>query len=93
MSEISEEAFQDIAGAIGRLRHAFLKHNMQPPKSIELGSIDDGYAFRHYMPKNMVMIEPRQSGDDPEWVCNIMGMEVRFPGQWRSRERGGRDFV
>jgi hypothetical protein len=95
MSEpMSDEAFTDIANAILRLRRAFLKHHMEPPKSIELATIDEGHRFRYYMPKDMVMMTPRQpSGNDPEWVCTIAGMEVRFPGQWRAREKGGRDFV
>jgi len=36
--------------------------------------------------------------DNPEWVCNIMGVEVRMPAQWRGTKAGRRalyepDFV
>jgi len=86
------EPFDDILDAISRLRAAFLKHGMQPPISIELGHMKDGDWFRWAMPKDMVMFQPRMGveSDNPEWVCNIMGVEVRLPAQWRGEKHGRR---
>lgn len=83
-------AFDEIADAIWRLRAAFIKNGMKPPVSIELGTAQDGYVFNHLMPRDMVLSQPRMGveRDDPEWVCNIMGVEVRRPAEWRC-VRGG----
>lgn len=85
------EPFDDIMNAIARLRVAFLKHGMEAPKSIELGGHKDESWFRYMMPRDMVMFQPRM-GDtkaDAEWVCNIQGVEVRLPAQWRASRDGG----
>lgn len=75
-----------------RLRIAFLKHGMQPPISIELGHVKDGDWFRYSLPKDMALATPRMGvdSDSPEWVCNIMGVEVRMPAQWRGTKAGRR---
>lgn len=89
-----DEAFTDIANAIGRLRIAFLKHNLTPPKSIELGDHDAGDRFRHAVGTNMVLTQPRLEGrDDPELVCHFMGIEIRYPGHWRALRGGGRELI
>lgn len=90
---MNEEAFYDIMNAVGHLRRAFVRRNMSPPVSIEIGSIEDSYAFRCYMPKDMVLAQPRMNDKDPEWVCNIQGVEIRMPAQWRSELGGGRRLV
>lgn len=85
---LSEQAFQDIAGAIHRLRAAFKRHGLEPPKSIELGSHEDGDRMRHYMPRDLVLAQPKFTDlPDPRWVCNIIGMEIHWPGKWRAYER------
>lgn len=90
MSEepLSEQAFQDIASALHRLRAAFVRYGMKPPISVELGSHDDGYRLRSYMPRDLVSAQPRMTDKpDPEWVCNIIGVELRWPGRWRAYMR------
>lgn len=85
MNAPADEAFTDIMNALMRLRIAFLKHNMAAPVSIELGSIRDGDKFRYMMQRDQVMFQPRmgETHADAEWVCNIQGVEVRLPAQWR----------
>lgn len=90
----SERAFNDILDALYRLRAAFLKNGMKPPISLELGSLPDSDRFRWLMPHDLVMAQPRmgESKADAEWVCNIMGIEVRMPAQWR-RDLKGRNHL
>lgn len=84
--------FDDIMDAIWRLRTAFIKHGMEPPISIELGHVKDSDCFRYALPKDMARAQPRMGveSDNPEWVCNIMGVEVRMPAQWRGTKAGRR---
>lgn len=87
-----ERAFSEIATALMRLNAMFRKAGLQPVKSLELGSHEDGDRLRAYLPRHMVVPEPRQLTDapNPEWVCNIVGVEVRFPGRWREYETAHR---
>lgn len=89
-----EQAFADIMDAIARLRIAFLKHNFDAPKSIELGSLRDGDAFRYMMPLDMFLAQPRigDTAQGAEWVVNVQGVELRMPAQWR-RERDGKRYL
>jgi hypothetical protein len=89
-----EEAFADIMNAIARLRIAFLKHNLSAPISIEIGSLRDGDALRHLMPRDMFLAQPRmgETKQDAEWVANIQGVEIRMPAQWR-RELNGKTHL
>lgn len=91
---MSESPFDDIANALFRLRTAFVKHGMEPPVSIELGHVKDADWFRHAMPRDLVVAQPRMGVDEdnPEWVCNIMGVEVRMPAQWRGTKAGRREL-
>lgn len=89
------QAFDDIMNALYVLRAAFIKNGMKPPISIELGDRKDGDFFRYTLPREMAMMHPRM-GDtkqDAEWVCNIMGVEVRMPGQWRYGPDGKIHFI
>lgn len=89
-----EEQIRAIGEAILKLRKAFLTAGLKPPVSIELGHHVDGTKLRCLLPPDLYLSQPQiTDSPDPQWVCNIMGMEVRYPGQWRARERGGRDFV
>lgn len=87
-----DEAFSDIMDAIARLRIAFLKHGMSAPVSIELGNVRDKNAMMYCLPREMVAFDMRMGGD-PEWVCNIQGVEVRMPGEWRMDAGGRKHFV
>lgn len=80
-----KQPFDDIMEAIFNLRTAFIKHSMNPPISIELGHVRDATRLRYMLPSEMAMVQPRmgETKDDAEWVCNIMGVEVRMPGEWR----------
>ena len=92
----SDKAFNDIANAIFRLRVAFMRNGLNPPKSIELGDFEDSDKFRRLMlmQSDMVLMQARQPPEgNPEWICNIAGVEIRMLGRWRMQERGGRDFV
>ena len=86
-----EVAFNEIMSAIYQLRIAFLKHGMSPPVSIELAKDRDTDWFRYNLPPHLALAQPRmgETRTDAEWVCNIMGMEVRMPAQWR-KELDGR---
>jgi hypothetical protein len=86
----ADAAFSDIMNAIAKLRIAFLKHHMDAPISIELGSIRDGDAMRYLMPKDMFMATMRmgETPQDAEWVANIQGIEIRMPAQWRRGHDG-----
>ena len=88
------EPFDDIMDAVCRLRIAFKKHGMEAPISIELGHVKDADWFRWSMPKDMVMFKPRMGVDEdrPEWVCDIQGVEVRMPAQWRGVKVGRREL-
>lgn len=95
MSGQNEQAFADILDAVYRLRKAFIKNGLQPPISIELGDPRDSTHFRYMLPKDMALAQPRM-GDtekDAEWVCSLMGIEVRMPGQWRSGPDGKLHFL
>lgn len=87
-----KQPFDDIMEAIWRLRTAFIKHGMEPPISIDLGHVKDGDWFRWSLPQDMAVAQPRMGveKDNPEWVCNIMGVEVRMPAQWRGTKAGRR---
>ena len=86
-----EAAFKEVMNAMQRLRVAFLKCGMNVPVSIELGTVRDGDIFRHRMPREYVLAQPRmgETKADAEWVANMFGIEVRMPAQWR-RERDGK---
>lgn len=86
------EPFDEIANAIHRLRIAFKKLGLEPPVAIELSSIRDGDKFRHLMTRDMILAQPRMGVEqnDPEWVCHIVGIEVRMPAAWRQELKGGR---
>ena len=94
MSGTKDEAFSDIFNALMRLRAAFQRHNMEPPKAIELATIEDGARFRHSISKDMVMLQPMMGNNParPDLVCNVCGIEVRFPARFRAREGGGFDI-
>jgi hypothetical protein len=88
------DPMREICNAILRLRAAFKCAGMDAPVLIELGKHEDGDRLRYVMPRDMLLAQPQITDKpDPEWVCNIVGMEVRYPGRWRARQRGGRDFV
>jgi hypothetical protein len=91
---MEKSGFDDITKAIWQLRAAFLKNGLQPPVSLELGTPEDGYKFMHLMPRDLVMSQPRMGLDEdrPQWVCNLMGVEVLRPAEWRS-ERGGKRLL
>ena len=90
----NEEAVVEIANSILRLRQSFRRLGLQPPKAIELSNHEDGDRLRCMAPRDMLQFNADMGGGaDPEWVANICGVEVRYPGQWRARERGGRDLV
>lgn len=92
--ETGYEAMREICNAILHLRRAFIQAGMKPPVSLEIADREDGMRLRYVMPADMIAAQPQMtSKDDPEWVANIVGMEVRYPGQWRARLRGGRDFI
>ena len=88
-----QDTFHEIADAVHRLRRAFIRAGMKAPASIELGSIEDKDRFLHAMPRDLVLAQPHLDKPHPEWVANIMGMEVRMPGQWRVNSNGGRGLV
>jgi hypothetical protein len=90
---LSDEVFTDIANAMMRLRHAFMRHNLNPPKSLELGSHDDGARLLSSLPKSLYVAQPRMDKSDPEWCLDLVGIEVRFPAHWRAKRRGGMDAV
>jgi hypothetical protein len=92
---MSDEAFTDIANAVLRLRHAFLKHNLNPPASLELASHDDAAKLRDMLPREMVMATPSMGNDParPDIVFPVCGVEMRYPAEFRARERGGFDIV
>lgn len=91
---IGEEHIYAIGNAILKLRRAFIDAGISPPVSIELGDWEAGDKLRCYIPRELFHAQARMTDKpDPEWACNIMGMEVRYPGRWRDRERGGRDFI
>lgn len=90
----SREAFEDIANALMHLRAAFIKHHMKAPKCIELATRKDGDILRYMLPMDMIYTQPEIGRrDDPDIVMNIVGFEVRYPAQFRARERGGFDIV
>ena len=89
---MTEKAFDDISSAIFQLRKAFLQNGLKPPTSLELGSPEDGYKFMHALPKDMLKNQPRMGVDqnNPEWVCNLVGLEIRRPAEWRRDINGKR---
>ena len=89
----TEAAFSDIMDAIARLRIAFIKHGMSAPVSIELGNVRDKNALMYcILPRDMVLVDMRM-GEIAEHVCNIQGIEVRMPGEWRADRGGRKHFV
>lgn len=82
---MSEEAFDDIANAIHGLRRAFMKHGLKPPVSLELGDAKDGDFFRYIIGKDMIAPRPFMGNENkgPEWVCDLLRIEVRMPAAWR----------
>lgn len=83
---MADDAFDDVFNAIANLRIAFMRHGIEPPKSIELSTYKDKDIFLHKMPRDMVLAQPRmgETRKDAEWVANIMGVEIRMPAQWRT---------
>jgi hypothetical protein len=90
---MNDDAFRDIANAVMRLRHAFLRHGFEPPSAIELGSHENGDRLRYALPRDLVVAQPRMDKDDPEWCFDFQGVEFRYPAHWRSTKRGGREAV
>lgn len=90
-----QQAFDEIADAINRLRRAFLRNGMKAPVSIELGDKRDKDAFVYLMPRDLVMTQVRTWHDpaNPELVANIFGVEVRMPAQWRLKRDGGKEAL
>lgn len=90
----NEEAWVDLANSILRLRRSFVRLGLQPPKAIEVATYEDGMRLKSRTPGDLVRFDPGMGRhDDPEWVGTVCGTELRFPGKWRARERGGRDLV
>lgn len=89
---MERDAFTDIANAFMQLRVAFIRNGLEPPAAIELGSVKDGDYFRYAIGKEMIIAQPRMGvdRDNPEWVCNIVGVEVRMPAAWRREAKGRR---
>ena len=88
-----DEPFDDIMKAVWQLRVAFIKHGLQAPAAIELGSYEDGMRFRSMPNKDLMRFDATATAkgmSDPEWVGNLMGVEVRMPAQWRSDLKGKR---
>lgn len=87
--------FDDLANAIYRLRVVFLKHGLEPPKAIELGSIEAGQKFQLAIPKDMIAstfaINQREK-PEPDVLIAFMGVEIRYPAQLRGRSGGGVDY-
>ena len=80
----SEEAFNDIANAVMRLRAAFIQHGFKPPKSLEMESHQDGDLMRHILPRDMIAAHPTQSlrdENDTDIMFNILGIEFRYPAK------------
>lgn len=90
---MSDEAFTDIANAVMRLRHAFMRHGLKPPVAIELGAHQDGDHLRYILPRDLVMAQPRMDRDDPEWCFDFQGLEFRYPAKWRYTQRGGKEVI
>jgi hypothetical protein len=91
---LSEQTLNDIADALHRLRRAFIRHGLNPPVSVELATYEDGERLRYSLPRNLIITQPTLTdAPDPRWCCNIVGVELLWPGKWRARERGGRDLV
>ena len=91
-----EDDFSTIAEAIVRLRHAFLRAGFSAPKSIELGTYEDGTRFRSLAPSDMMQFNPDAMAKgiaQPEWVGNFYGVEVRMPAQWRADIKGKRHAI
>lgn len=83
--EKRDEGFYEIMDAIMRLRIAFKKNGYEAPVSIELGHYRDKDRFLATAPRELLLAQPRMH-DDPqqaEWVCNVQGIELRLPAQWR----------
>ena len=82
MSEFQDDAFTDIANAIMRLRAAFAKHHMNPPKSIELASNKDGTKFRHMISSSLLAPMARFDPDKPanaEIAISLCGVDICYP--------------
>jgi hypothetical protein len=92
---MGDDAFTDLANAVLRLRGAFLKHGLTPPKAIELGSFEDGARLRATVDNNLVHFDPGmgRSDSNPDMVGNLCGVEIRYPAKFRARERGGFDVI
>ncbi len=90
-----ENAFTEIANAILRLNFAFKRVGLSAPKSIELGSHEDGFLLRHILPSSMVVAYPSQAlrgEDDTDVIFPICGVEMRYPAKFR-RERKSRTEI
>ena len=90
---MDDKAFDEIMRAFHNLRAAFLRAHLSAPKSIELGDFRDGDVFRYYMPKDMFLAQPRMNENDPEWVVNIQGIELRMPARWRQETLKSRRLI
>lgn len=91
----SEDAFNEIATAIMRLRATFIKHGFKPPKSLEMDSHQDGDRMRYILPRDMIAAYPAQSlrdENDIDIMFNILGIEFRYPAKFR-RERGSTRII
>lgn len=87
-----DTTFNDIAQAIYALRIAFRKHGLEPPKAIELGSHEDGMSLKSRLPKEMFYANPQMFDGDPKVVGSIVGVDIYWPAEFRSRARGGFDI-
>lgn len=87
--KMDEEAFTDIANAIMRLRQAFLRHHLQPPIALEIGSREDATRLRASMPRDLIHAQPQMRDKGPEIVFNLAGVEFRCPAEWRAIRQDG----
>lgn len=89
------EFFDDFANAVHKLRSAFLKHGLEPPTAIELGSIESGRRLQLSLPENMIAAGyglNQRDKPDPDVIIPFMGVEIRYPAELRKRPGGRVDF-
>jgi hypothetical protein len=90
-----DDFFNELANAIHKLRTAFLKRGLEPPLSIELGSIEAGRRFQLSIPKDMIAASfgfSQRDKPDPDVIIPFMGVEIRYPAELRNRPGGRVDF-
>jgi hypothetical protein len=91
---MTEKTFDDIANALMRLRAAFKRHGLECPVALELKTRRDGDHLRHMVGRDMTYSQPQMGrGQNPDIVINLVGFEIRYPAEFRARERGGFDIL